>query len=134
MGTADRGASAGGEVGAALEALAKMEQGEKRTAGGGYGSWAWGYGLGEYRARVARAAEREFPDEAIRLYRLLADAAIGQRERKHYRRAAEYLRRVMAIMTAAGREAEWRTSIVALREQHPRLRALKEELDALGLR
>jgi len=122
-----------GEVGDALAALAKLERGEKRTAGGGYGYWAWGHGLGEYRSRVAKEAEREFPDEAIRLYRLLADAAIEQRARPHYQRAAGYLRRVMAILTAGGREAEWQTSIAALRKQHPRLRALKEELDALGL-
>jgi uncharacterized Zn finger protein len=40
---------------------------------------------------------------------------------------------VMKLLEANGRDAEWTTLITDLRQEHKKLRALREELDALGL-
>ncbi|MEA2525424.1 MAG: hypothetical protein QOF73_2651 [Thermomicrobiales bacterium] len=125
-----------GQVAEAIAALKQMErprEGRASVAGalGSYGSY--GYDGGHYRATVAKAAERDFPDEAIRIYRSLADAAINGRNRQSYATAANYLVSVRGLLEQHGREAEWKTLITGLREEHRRLRALKEELDALGL-
>jgi uncharacterized Zn finger protein len=119
-----------GEIADALGTLAKAEQ-------GGSGSrqvWAYAYApSGSYRARVAAAAEAEFPDEAVRIYQTLAEEQIAARGRPAYQTAAGYLIRVMRVLEGAGRAAEWQAFIADLRARNKSLRALREELDALGL-
>ncbi len=51
-----------------------------------------------------------------------------------YREAAAYLARVKEILAATGRTGEWQRLITDLRQREKRLRALREELDALDLR
>jgi SWIM zinc finger len=129
-----------GQVADAIAALKELERSRERTATAGglggygslYGAEGW-WGVGGYRQAVAKAAARDFPDEAVRLYRLLADAAIAGRQRQSYATAATYLAALRRILEANGRADEWRALITGLREEHRRLRALKEELDALGL-
>jgi uncharacterized Zn finger protein len=129
-----------GHVAEAIAALGELERPrdlrQPTVAGfGGYGSYGYdgALGAGNYRVRVAKAAERDFPAEAIRLYRTLAEAAIAGRNRQAYATAATYLVAVRRLMEATGQAEGWRAYITALRDEHRRLRALKEELDALGL-
>jgi uncharacterized Zn finger protein len=124
-----------GEVAEAIAALKQAEKPSKRGKPGydyGFG-YGWAAASGEYDKRVAAAAEAEFPDESIRLYRRQADRMIDHRQRPYYQEAAKYLARVKALLEANGRTEEWTALIADLRDQHKRLRALREELDALGL-
>lgn len=84
-------------------------------------------------ARIAAAAERSFPDEAIAIYENLAARNIQMRGRPAYQDAASFLARVKALRESQGRTEEWRTYITDLRQTNKTLRALREELDALGL-
>ncbi len=117
-----------GRVDDAIALLKRMEQGRERPSLDGW------WNIGEYQGRVAQAAEADHPDEAIRLYTLLADRAIEGRNRSHYQVAAKHLARVKHLQERQGRTEAWRSYISELRERHKRLRALKEELDALDLR
>jgi uncharacterized Zn finger protein len=83
--------------------------------------------------QVAAAAEADFPEEAIRIYRREADAAITARGRGNYQAAAGYLARVKDLLQRTGQGEEWTSSIAELRQRNRTLRALREELDALGL-
>ncbi len=120
-----------GEVAEALQVLAKLEKpGQKAQP-------AWGFthisSAGSYSARVAAAAETDFPDEAVRIYQKLAEDQIAQRGRPAYQTAANYLVRVMRVLEENGRASEWQSFIADLRQRNKSLRALREELDALGL-
>jgi hypothetical protein len=126
----------------ALKALARFETSEPKPATNPY-AYAYGYGYGDpysgndvgsYRIKVAKAAEKEMPEEAIRLYRAQAEQEIEYRGRDRYRRAADHLGRVKALLEKQGRAEEWKTVIGDIREKNKRLRALKEELDAAGLK
>ena len=120
------------EDGEVAEAIAALKKTERPARGTSYG-WGWVDVSEGYEARVAAAAERDFPDEAIRLYRQLADRMIEARQRTYYRQAAQYLARVKHVLEATGRDEEWRALIADLRQTRKSLRALREELDALGL-
>lgn len=82
---------------------------------------------------VAAAAADEFPDEAIRIERDLADRLIAHRQRPAYRQAAGYLEQVKQILERTGRGPEWQEFISDPRKEHKALRALRDELDTLGL-
>jgi hypothetical protein len=47
--------------------------------------------------------------------------------------AADLLTRVRDLHRRLGEESTWQATITHLREEHRRLRALKEELDRAGL-
>ena len=83
--------------------------------------------------RVAQAAEADHPRAALEIYRSRAERAIAARGRASYQIAAEHLLRVRALHRRLGEEATWNRYIAHLREDHRRLRALREELDIAGL-
>jgi len=83
--------------------------------------------------RLAAACEADFPDQAVAIYRLKADGMIANRQRASYTMAAEYLARVKATLERHGRADEWNALIAEVRTTNKTLRALGEELDALGL-
>lgn len=87
----------------------------------------------DYAERIAAAVAPTLPDEAIAIYRRLADRQIEHRQRQHYQVAARYLAAVKQLLERQGRTVEWQAEITHLRQQHKTLRALREELDALGL-
>ncbi len=128
------------EEGAVADALAAFKQTQKtqrpgatdRSSDDGL-SWGYGWYGGDQETRLAAAAERDFPDEAIAIYRRLADRFIAQRQRTSYKEAVKHLARVEAVLRATGRDAAWSETIAEIRQQHKTLRALREELDALGL-
>ena len=122
-----------GQVDEALAALARVNA-PSVTAGGGWGGWgAAAYDGFSLRVRVARAAEATRPAEAIALYREEVDALIAAQGRERYATAAEYLARVRDLYARQGQQAEWQRLIASLRDQHKRLRALRDELSKAGL-
>ena len=118
-----------GEVGEALTALGELEQHPANPATGYYGYW----NLGDYRLRVAQAAEQDYPDRAIIIYQQIAQHHIDGRNRNHYQQAAEYLDRARTLYERQGRHDAWRDYIRDLRDRHRTLRALREELNAREL-
>ena len=82
---------------------------------------------------VARSAERSKPEEAIKLYRVEVDRLIKVRGRPNYAEAAQHLLRIQELYERLGWINVWEGYLRALREQHKRLRALKEEMDKVGL-
>jgi len=83
--------------------------------------------------RVAGAAEKSRPHEAITLYVEAADRIIKARDRKNYAQAVEHLGRVRALYRSLGEEKTWQSFIADLREKNRRLTALKDELNRGGL-
>ncbi len=116
-----------GAVGQALAALAEMERAQ-RTPLYGYRYPAEG-APSHYQAQVAEAAEESYPDEAIRLYKIVVQRLIDGRGRENYQQATGYLARVRRLYQKQEREPEWHTYMTALRNSNKSLRALKEELD-----
>ena len=121
-----------GDVGNAIVAVKEAEK-PRKLKPGSY-SFYWSASGTGYDVKVAAAAEAEHPDFAVRVYREKAEHEIANRQRAAYQRAAEYLVRVMRILEAHGRGEEWTALITELREHHKNLRALREELDVLGLK
>ncbi|HEX5081625.1 MAG TPA: hypothetical protein VFY40_06250 [Blastocatellia bacterium] len=92
-----------------------------------------GWGYRDYRWDVARAAEKDHPQAAIRLYQELAERDIGHKSRESYRNAIEHLRRVKKLSERIGAQKEWAKYMAALRARYPTLRALHDELQKARL-
>ncbi len=82
----------------------------------------------DYKWDVARAAEKDYPREAIALYRRIVERTISGRTRDHYRQAADELKRVKKLYDRAGAQAEWEAYLQELRAQYENLPALQDEL------
>jgi len=122
---------AGEEIGEAVKVLEAAEKRDRKQQGSLDPAWR---PVPEHvELRVAAAAEKHLPDEAIRLYQQIAERRISYRERVNYQAAATYLVRVMNLLEKNGRAQDWQTYITQLRDQNKGLRALREELDILGL-
>ncbi len=119
-----------GDVGRALSALTEIERTKTSLYGYGYNADS---ALNTYQTQVAKAAEEQYPDEAIRLYKSVAQKLISGRGRENYQQATGYLSRVKLLYQKQGREAEWHAYITNLRNSNKSLRALKEELDKRDL-
>ena len=72
--------------------------------------------------------EKEAPEAALPLYHLAAVQAIEERNRKSYRRAVRYLKKLRMLYKRLKRTEEWHIFIVQIANLHSRLRALQEEL------
>jgi hypothetical protein len=119
------------EIAEALKALKHWQQARRAgQVGLGYG---WDVSPHHFSTRVAAAAAAEFPDEAIAIYRQLAEEKIAARQRAAYQEAARYLARVKDVLVSNDRAGDWSHLIAELRQTYKNLRALREELDALGL-
>jgi hypothetical protein len=117
-----------GDVAAAIDAFDR--RGKQQRPGTWY---AMSTGFGDQELNLARAAERDYPDRAVSIYRKKAEGMIGYRQRSSYQVAAGYLARVKEILVRGDRAEEWATLIGELRTTYKSLRALREELDALDL-
>jgi uncharacterized Zn finger protein len=106
-----------GDVAWALDLLPRMQR--------------W-YG-GDYELRVAQAAEADYPQAALDIYRRRVERLIGARGRGNYRAAAELLVRARELYRRMGVPADWERTIADLRERHRRLPALRDELNKAGL-
>ena len=80
------------------------------------------------RLAVAKAAEKDFPREALALYREEVEQQIGQRNRQAYRDACGYLRKMRDLHMRLEDRAAWDAYVAGLRGQHRTLRAFQEEL------
>jgi hypothetical protein len=128
------------EVGKALDALDKEEEEARAKAirtpqytYGGYGGYQPSWGPGQQKLRVAEAAEKDYPERARAVYEQVAEGYIGYRGRESYKEAAKLLKKVRELYLKQSQEAEWLAYIADLRASNKSLRALKEELDLLGL-
>jgi uncharacterized Zn finger protein len=100
----------------------------KRVASG-----MWGMYHSPLLIRVAQAAESSRPQESIRIYVDAAKRLIQARGRDNYTTAANYLARVRKLYQHLGDEQIWQALIADIRKQNSSLRALKEELNRVGL-
>jgi len=100
----------------------------KRVASG-----MWGMYHSPLLIRVAQAAESSRPQESIRIYVEAAKRLIQARGRDNYTTAASYLARVRKLYQRQGEDKTWQALIADIRQQNSSLRALKEELNKVGL-
>ena len=113
-----------GDVEQALETYQQAAQVNERAFG-----WS-DYSL---RVQVAKAAEKDFPFEAIRLFEEHVEKLIDGRSRGAYAEAAPYVINIRAIYRRLDDEAGWMAYITGLRDRHRRLRALHDELRLAGV-
>jgi len=106
-----------GNVGWAVELLARVPSYLKKL----------------YYERVAEAAEKERPLDAVRLYEEMAEATIGERQRNAYRQAATYLRRMKKILERVGKRQAWEKYLADLKKRYARYPALLDELQKARL-
>jgi hypothetical protein len=92
-----------------------------------------GGGWRDYSQMVAETAEKEYPREAIKIYRQKAEAAIEERSRASYHRAADYLKRVKRLFLRLDDLDGWSAYIGALRETYKHLPALQDEMHKASL-
>jgi len=82
-------------------------------------------------SRVAKAAERSRPVEAMRLYQTIAERMIARRGRENYVEAGRYLRKVRKLMRRTGNVRDWQAYLDDLRRRFRPLQALYEELESI---
>ncbi len=104
------------DVGRALELLPKFQQ-------KAYYGWAQ-----SYKQLVAKAAEKDYPQESLALYKELVERAIGEKNRSSYQSAAQFLKCMKELHGRLHTDAEWDVYIETLRARHARLPALQDEL------
>ena len=110
-----------GDVKRALELLPRQKEGSS------------GWYSQDYRSQVAQAAEKEYPEAAIRIYQEMAEAAISRRSRGAYQEAIGYLKRVKTLSKNSDDQTSWQGYLQILRERYPTLRAFQEELSKARL-
>jgi uncharacterized Zn finger protein len=105
------------EVGRAIELLPQIKS----------------HGWRDYGREVAETAEKDYPQEACNIYKQRAEAAIEERSRASYHRAAEYLKRAQDLSLRLDEDTEWSDYIDLLRQMYKHLPALQDELRKAGL-
>ena len=93
----------------------------------------YGRGFGQ-EDRVARAVAGTQPDEAIAIWKRLAEQEIAQTNPNAYQQAGAYLRQMRQVFHDEDRNAEWTAYITGIRRTHARKRRLMEVLDGLDRR
>jgi tetratricopeptide (TPR) repeat protein len=111
-----------GHIDLALELL-KVGKQTKDPRSGPYGSTNFNVGI-----EVAKAAEENYPQEAIEIYQRYVDMRIEWRDRGNYQVACQYLLSIRKLYQKIGKSNEWTTYIADLRERNARLPALKDEM------
>jgi uncharacterized Zn finger protein len=92
-----------------------------------------GHGWRDYSQMVGEAAEKDYPREAIKIYRQKAEAAIEERNRASYQRAADYLKRVKRLFQRLDDLDGWSAYVGLLRETYKHLPALQDEMRKASL-
>ena len=82
---------------------------------------------------VAKAAEAEFPREAMAIYRKQAERLIEHRSREYYREACKLLVKVRDLSAKVGETEQFVAYVAGLREKYRTLRALQEEMTSAKL-
>jgi uncharacterized Zn finger protein len=94
---------------------------------------AKGWGATDLRMKVARAAEKDLPREAVRLYLERVEQEIAGRTRGSYNTAASVLEKARPLFIKLRTERAWAEYVASLRESHKNLPALQDELRKAGL-
>ncbi|HEV2656466.1 MAG TPA: glyoxalase, partial [Ktedonobacteraceae bacterium] len=111
-----------GRIDLALELLEAGKQ-TKDSRSGPYGSAHFTVGI-----EVAKAAEENYPQQAIEIYQRYVELRIAWRGRDHYRIACEYLLSIRRLYQKMGKSNEWVAYIADLRERNAKLPALRDEM------
>ena len=106
------------EIGNALATLEKLSE-------------RWGNH--ELHIEVAKAAKKQYPQDAIRIFAKEAERFINYRDRGNYAQAASCLREVRDIYRQINDIPSWSKTITDIRERYKRLPALQDELNQLKL-
>ena len=80
---------------------------------------------------VAESVESTHPDEALAIWKRVAEWEIARVKPTAYKVAAPYLKKIRALYRKQKRAGEWNTYITALRRQHRAKRRLIDILDTL---
>ena len=80
---------------------------------------------------VAEAVKSTHPDEALAIWKRVAEWEIARVKPVAYKAAAPYLKKIRALYRKQKRPGEWNTYLTALRRQHKAKRRLIEILDSL---
>lgn len=83
--------------------------------------------------RLVEATRKTRPTVAIRLYREQIDALIGRRQRTFYADAAELMHELRPLVEQEESRESWRAYLDEIRNQKPRLPALRDEMSKAGL-
>ncbi len=88
----------------------------------------YGFEVIELLKEPLKDIEKEAPEAALPLYHHAAMEAIEERNRKSYKRAVRYLKKLRMLYKRLKRTDEWDAFIIHIANLHSRLRALQEEL------
>ena len=80
---------------------------------------------------VAEAVKSTHPEEALAIWKRVAEWEITRVKPAAYKVAATYLKKIRALYRKQERVDEWNTCLLALRQQHKAKRRLIEILDSL---
>ena len=80
---------------------------------------------------VAEAVKSTHPDEALSIWKQIAEWEIARVKPAAYKVAAPYLKKIRALYQKQKRTDEWNSYLTALRRQHKAKRRLIEILDSL---
>ena len=80
---------------------------------------------------VAEAVKSTHPDEALAIWKRVAEWEIARVKPAAYKVAAPYLKKIRALYRKQKRTAEWKSYLSILRRQHKAKRRLIEILDSL---
>lgn len=99
--------------------------GERKS---GVGGWVWG---GIHDDQIAEAIVESYPEQALDIWKKLAEASIAQTQTRAYEQASRYLRKLRNLLNRLGRPHEWQSYLTDLRQVNARKRRLLELLDDL---
>jgi hypothetical protein len=80
---------------------------------------------------VAESVKSTHPDEALTIWKRVAEWEIARVKPASYKAAAPYLKKIRALYLKQKRTDQWNTYITALRRQHRAKRRLIDILDTL---
>ncbi len=87
----------------------------------------------EIRSKVANAAEKKRPVQALALYKELVEIAIGVKNRGGYKQAAAFLKKIKKLYKKLDKQEEWNRYISSLKNEYARYPALQDELNKAKL-
>lgn len=91
--------------------------------------WDWRWPTED---RIADAVVAKYPDQAVAIWKQLAEAQIALTNPKAYDIAAGYLRKVSRVLKQQGKGQDWQGYLAALRQANERKRRFVETLDILA--
>lgn len=91
-------------------------------------NWGWG---SSQEVQVAKAVVDEYPDQAIAIWKKLAENLIAQTKPKAYEEAATFLRKISQTLKKLNKEKDWQTYLSELKQKNIRKIRLIETLDSM---